>query len=62
MILKTEGASAIFRSLPITIIMNLPYASMLVALNENLKIYFKPKTRKHKFFCYFLCAATAGIL
>lgn len=33
---------------------------MLVALNENLKIYVQPKKHKHRFFMYFLCASIAG--
>ncbi len=42
--------------------MNLPYSSMLVALNENLKIYVQPKKHKHKFLLYFVCASVAGTI
>ncbi len=42
--------------------MNLPYSSMLVALNENLKIYVQPRKRKNRFLSYFLCASVAGCI
>ena len=72
MVIKTEGLAALFRSLPITIVfspdythiqmMNLPFSSLLVALNENFKIFIKPEKRSHKFAWYFACASTAGII
>eukprot|EP00831_Metopus_contortus_P064785 TRINITY_DN57954_c0_g1_i1.p1 TRINITY_DN57954_c0_g1~~TRINITY_DN57954_c0_g1_i1.p1 ORF type:complete len:322 (+),score=41.43 TRINITY_DN57954_c0_g1_i1:27-968(+) len=60
LIIKTEGLAALFRSLPVTIIMNLPFSSILVTVNENMKVYVKPEKRKNKFFYYFLCACFAG--
>ena len=42
--------------------MNLPYSSIMVCLNENLKVLMKPQTRKYKFLYYFLCASLSGII
>jgi solute carrier family 25 iron transporter 28/37 len=36
-ILRREGAAALFRSLPTTLAMNLPFGSILVAANESFK-------------------------
>ncbi len=40
--------------------MNLPYSALMVMMNENLKVYFKPEKRRLKFMWYFLCASIAG--
>ncbi len=42
--------------------MNLPYSSMMVTFNENLKIWVKPQKRKYKFLSYFACASVAGTI
>lgn len=36
-ILKTEGPVALFRSMPTTVLMNLPFGSIMVAVNESMK-------------------------
>jgi hypothetical protein len=36
-ILKEEGIRGLYRSYPITVIMNIPFASVVVCTNENLK-------------------------
>jgi hypothetical protein len=36
-ILKEEGIKGLYRSYPITVIMNIPFASVVVCTNENLK-------------------------
>lgn len=42
--------------------MSLPYSSMIVCINENLKIWVKPQKRRFKFLYYFLCASVSGIV
>lgn len=37
---RQEGAIALYRSMPTTIAMNLPYGSALVAVNESAKLFF----------------------
>lgn len=59
-IIKSEGLSSFYRSLPITLIMNAPYSVTTVMVNENLKKVVQPKRRKFKFLSYFFCAAVAG--
>ena len=41
---------------------NLPYSSMMVCFNENLKVWVKPEKRQYKFFYYFLCASISGTI
>uniref|UniRef100_A0A0G4HNY4 Mitochondrial carrier protein n=1 Tax=Chromera velia CCMP2878 TaxID=1169474 RepID=A0A0G4HNY4_9ALVE len=38
-IARTEGIQALFRSMPTTLLMNLPYGAVMVAVNESLKEY-----------------------
>ena len=59
-VIKTEGIGALYRSLPITMLMNAPYAITTVTVNENMKKIVQPKKRKYKFISYFYCAAFAG--
>lgn len=59
-IVKSEGILALYRSLPISMLMNAPYAITTVSVNENMKKVVKPKERKFKFLSYFYCAAFAG--
>lgn len=59
-VIKSEGILALYRSLPITMIMNAPYAVTTVTVNENMKKIVEPKKRKFKFLSYFYCAAFAG--
>lgn len=40
--------------------MNIPFASTVVCVNENLKTYLKPWESNNPYFWYFVCAGTAG--
>ena len=59
-VIKNEGVIALYRSLPITMIMNAPYHVTTVVINENMKKIVKPKERNYKFLAYFYCAGIAG--
>lgn len=59
-IIKDEGLSALYRSYPVTVMMNIPFATTVVMVNENLKTYFKPWDRANPHFWYFICAGIAG--
>lgn len=59
-VVKSEGFTALYRSLPITFFMNAPYHICTVIINENMKKIIEPKKRKFKFMSYFFCAAFAG--
>lgn len=41
-VVAEEGVGALFRSLPTTMIMNLPYAAVMVATNESMKTLLNP--------------------
>ncbi len=41
-IVATEGAGAMFVSLPTTLLMNLPYAAIMVSINEGIKDTLNP--------------------
>ena len=49
-----------YRSYPVTVTMNIPFATTVVCVNENLKTYVKPWEQKNSILWYFLCAGTAG--
>ncbi len=49
-----------FRSYKVTVMMNIPFAAMLVSVNENLKVLSKPTESKYTFSLYFACAWMAG--
>lgn len=59
-LLKAEGFFSFYRSLPITLFINAPYAITTIVINENAKKIIQPKKRKRKFLSYFACAAFAG--
>ena len=40
--------------------MNMPYAAVVVSVNENLKTHMKPWEKKNPHLWYFLCAGAAG--
>jgi hypothetical protein len=40
--------------------MNIPYATVVVCVNENLKTHVRPWEKSNPHFYYFLCAGTAG--
>jgi hypothetical protein len=40
--------------------MNIPFATCVVTVNENLKTWIRPWERDYAYFWYFICAGTAG--
>ena len=50
----------LYRSYPVTVIMNIPFASCVVTVNENMKTLLKPWERSNPHLWYFLCAGIAG--
>lgn len=59
-IVKTEGVKGLYRSYPITVGMNIPFASTVVCANENLKTWLKPWQQSNSHIWYFGCAGIAG--
>jgi uncharacterized membrane protein len=60
-IIKNEGFfKGLYRSYFLTVGMNVPFASSVVVINENLKTLVRPWERQHKSFYYFACAGVAG--
>jgi solute carrier family 25 iron transporter 28/37 len=59
-IVTEDGIRGLFRSYPLTVFMNIPYASMVVCVNENLKTLLKPWDRENPHLWYILCAGAAG--
>mmetsp|Transcript_33794 Transcript_33794/g.53735 ORF Transcript_33794/g.53735 Transcript_33794/m.53735 type:complete len:383 (+) Transcript_33794:60-1208(+) len=60
-----EGLGALYRSMPTTLAMNLPFGSVLVATNESLKLHFglgqnKRQSTHSNLLLYFLCAGCSG--
>lgn len=51
---------ALYRSYPVTVSMNIPFAMTVVSVNENLKTYIRPWEQTHSIFWYFICAGAAG--
>lgn len=50
----------LYRSYFLTVSMNVPFASSVVVINENLKTLIKPWERNYSTYWYFLCAGIAG--
>ena len=42
--------------------MNIPFATTVVCVNENLKTWLQPWSRPNPYFWYFICAGAAGAL
>lgn len=61
-IIREEGVFALYRSYPMTVSMNVPFAFVIVSANENIKVYVKPKEQKNPLIHYFGCAFTAGMI
>ena len=59
-LLAKEGISSLFRSLPITILMNTPFNAIMISIYENTKIILNPKKWNYPFIGYFYCASIAG--
>lgn len=51
---------ALYRSYPVTVSMNIPFATTVVCVNENLKTYIRPWEQSNQIFWYFICAGVAG--
>jgi solute carrier family 25 iron transporter 28/37 len=60
--LSHEGITALYRSYPVTVLMNIPFATTVVCVNENLKTWLQPWDRRHPHLWYFGCAGFAGAL
>lgn len=60
--ISEEGFRALYRSYPITLLMNVPFAFAIVSANENIKVFVKPKESKNPFFYYFIWAFAAGMI
>ena len=59
-IMAEDGIAGLYRSYPITVLMNIPYASMVVMVNENMKTWIKPWEKENPHMWYFICAGIAG--
>ena len=55
-----QGFRALYRSYPVTVLMNVPFAMTVVCVNENLKTLIRPWDRQFSIGWYFLCAGIAG--
>jgi len=51
---------ALYRSYPVTVLMNIPFMMTVVCVNENLKTWIRPWNRDTPMFWYFICAGAAG--
>jgi solute carrier family 25 iron transporter 28/37 len=60
--IREEGVRALYKSYPITTMMNVPFAFAIVSANENIKVYAKPKDHKNPFLIYFSWAFMAGMV
>ena len=58
--MKEDGIKGLYRSYPLTVMMNIPFASCVVCCNENLKTIVRPWDSKYSTFWYFVCAGIAG--
>jgi len=58
-LVREEGVVCLYRSLPVTMLMNIPFSGLLVTINENLKSYFLGE-HYEGMLGYFVCAAIAG--
>ena len=55
-----SGLKGLYRSYWVTLSMNVPYAAVVVSVNENMKTLVQPWNRKHQHTWYFICAGVAG--
>jgi solute carrier family 25 iron transporter 28/37 len=63
--LRTEGFGALYRSLPATLAMNVPFVGILTATNESLKLLLKMRhddvdAKLSNASWYFMCAGLSG--
>jgi len=59
-IVRDDGLLGLYRSYPLTVFMNIPYQSMVVCVNENLKTLIKPWEQERPQLWYIFCAGVAG--
>ena len=59
-IIRDDGVTGLWRSYPLTVFMNIPYASMVVCVNENLKTLIQPWNKENPHLWYIICAGIAG--
>ena len=59
-ILRDEGMHGLYRSFPLTVLMNAPFMAIVVCVNENLKTQLRPWEKSNPHFWYFVCAGIAG--
>jgi len=62
---QKEGMGALYRSMPTTLAMNVPFGSVLVAVNESLKLHMglgSETSRKASLPWYFLTAGMSGAI
>lgn len=57
--MRTEGVIALYRSLPVNYLMNVPHAGIFITVFENLKSVFLGEG-PHSITSIFTCAAVAG--
>lgn len=60
-IISKEGlVKGLYRSYPVTYMMNSPFSSAVICCNENFKTAIRPWERKYPLFWYFMCAGMSG--
>lgn len=60
-IVRTEGVSALYVSFPTTLMMNIPYGCIMVAVNESMKKVLNP-SEKYNFSASMIAGSVAGIV
>jgi solute carrier family 25 (mitochondrial iron transporter), member 28/37 len=60
-IYATEGLSALYRSFPTTLFMNIPYGCVMVAANESIKVVLRPND-DHDVGTYMIAGCGAGAI
>merc|ERR1719276_66818 len=58
-IIHTEGIGALFRSLPTTLLMNMPFGGIMVAANESFKKILNPRN-EYNLAAFFVSGGLAG--
>jgi solute carrier family 25 (mitochondrial iron transporter), member 28/37 len=59
-LVSEEGPLALYRSYPVTVLMNIPFMMTVVCVNENMKTWIRPWEKQSPLFWYFICAGAAG--
>lgn len=61
-IIRNEGIQALYRSLSVTLFMNVPYHALLVTVNEFLIKMYPRKKNSNSIYTYFLYAGIGGAI